>query len=424
MTALDLDQKPKLRWPLDIQHFEAQGARYIVLKDPLGLAQNSAVIPAELASLISQFDGNRTLRMILDEGAPRGLNEAILAAVVRGLDELRYLDGAEIRSNVERLRSEYRQQTTRPPALAGRVYPENPEELRQLMAQFRQSTAVTIPQQVQGEICAVMSPHIDYQRGSLTYGTVAAILERVNRPDVIFLFGTAHRGGESLFHLSAKEFVMPGSVVGVAHDSIARILADYGAERCLADELLLRTEHSIELQLPLLMHRFPEGVPPVIPILVGSFHNFIAGGRQPEEEESVKRFVDSLALVVRDLIQRGQKLLFYAAVDLAHVGLHFGDAQRISDHGLEELERDDRALLECIKQGDAAQLFRQLAATQDQRRICGYPALYTMFSVLRRAGIKVQGHCVEYRQAADHASDCVVSFASAYWCALPDPKNG
>jgi MEMO1 family protein len=286
------------------------------------------------------------------------------------------------------------------------------------------SKTIEIPEKDRGRIVALASPHIDYQRGWQTYGAVYAALQQTQRPHIIFLFGTAHHGGSSLFQLTNKDFAMPSAVVPVAQDVVGQLAKVYGENRCFADELLHRGEHSLELQLPFIIHRFKEeGLPLVVPILVGSFHNFVLTGKMPMDSPDVLEFVQAVAESVKKLIGEGLGVLLYAGIDLAHVGLHFGDTERVSDKGLEALRDWDMGLLECVDSADAQALFAYVAKDQDKRRVCGYPALYTMFSVMQDVGWCVRGKCLDYRQAVEKESDCVVSFTGAYWVPEERPNN-
>ena len=44
--------------------------------------------------------------------------------------------------------------------------------------------------------------------------------------------------------------------------------------------------------------------------------------------------------------------------------------------------------------------------------------MYTTLSALKKSGMNLRGELIEYRQAVEPASDCIVTFASAYWSAV------
>ncbi|MCB0360882.1 MAG: MEMO1 family protein, partial [Bdellovibrionales bacterium] len=137
----------------------------------------------------------------------------------------------------------------------------------------------------------------------------------------------------------------------------------------------------------------------------------------PIEGGDVQDFVGALAEVVQALRVAGQRVVFYAGVDMAHVGLHFGDSERVSDRQLPAIEARDKEYLAAAEAGDPSALYSHVESDHDARRICGFPSLYTMFAAMRRAEIRTRGKLIDYRQAVDPISDCIVTFASMHWTA-------
>ena len=411
-----IDSCPKLRWPLDIQHIESQGTQYVVLRDESGVAPEPAVFPAPVLAVIGRFDGTHSIADIVKEGAPYGLTQEIVLRLVSELTALRYLDTEETRNAAERVRRDFLDNPIREAAHAGRVYPAEASALRNMLDGYIQETRKTHQVQVENDpIVSIICPHIDYHRGWRGYGAAYAALEQVATPDVLLLIGTSHQASETLFHLTAKDFATPLGIAETDKEVVQKIATRYGTARSFRDEMLHRKEHSLELQLPFLLHRYKASMPKIVPILVGSFHQYFFEDRSPIEDPQVGDFVDALAEILRDYTDRGQKVLIFAGIDLAHVGLHFGDTVKVSDRGLPALESRDRLLLDSIMDGDEQKLFEHMAEDADSRRICGYPSMYTMFAAMRRAGWYLGGKCLEYRQAVEPKNDCIVTFASAYW---------
>ena len=157
---------------------------------------------------------------------------------------------------------------------------------------------------------------------------------------------------------------------------VARLAKRYGNERSFKDEILHRREHSLELQLPFIAHRYRnQRLPAIVPILVGSFNEFFDSGKTPLEHAEVGDFVDALAEVIGELKQANRKVLFYAGVDLSHMGQFFGDEEKISDEHLSMIEQRDLELLDCVMQADEEKLFAHIAEDSDRRRGCGYPSM-------------------------------------------------
>jgi len=422
MTAntLDLDAKPKLRWPLDVQNVEHEGRQYILLNDPQGITPEVISIHQGMVAVLARLDGENSLQSILDEGGPFGLTKEILLNFVARLQQMLLLDGPEVEKRWKQIKEDYRNATVREAAHADRVYSSDPKILREEISAFIDKTKdfVAIPKSDR-PIVAMICPHIDYQRGWHTYGTAYHALQGVEQPDVIFLIGTAHQPGQSLYHLTDKDFATPLGTVSVAKDIVARLAKNYGIERSFRDEILHRQEHSLELQLPFIAHRYgADSIPQIVPILVGSFQPLFDGGKTPIEHAEVGDFIDSLAEILSEMRINGKRMLFYAGIDFSHMGVFFGDPEPVAANGLEEIERRDKELLDCVLAADEERLFAHMAEDNDSRRVCGYPSLYTMLASMRRAGYNLNGHAIDYRQAVDKESDCIVTFASAYWTEL------
>ncbi len=415
--TINIQDKPKLRWPLDIQQIEQGGERYVVLRDLERVAGEPALIPIALMPIISRFDGERSVADIVAEGSEFGVTVELVGYLLAELDRMHFLETPKTSHRREAILRDYRASPIREAAHAGTVYPSDPKELREVIEKFISEAEVRPRANLLSEsVVGYISPHIDYHRGWKTYAAGYSILKASRPPEFIFLLGTAHQPAKGLFHLTRKAFKTPFGITPTAEELVTRLAKGYGEERSFSEEMLHRTEHSLELQLPFLAHRFDSAVhPPIVPVLVGSLHQMLRSGRYPEEHAEFNDFVGPLAELVRELRQTNREFLFYGGIDLAHMGLHFGDRLRASNTRLAEIELRDKALLEAVLAADERKLFEHIEEDLDSRRICGFPSLYTMLSTFRRAGIRARGELIEYRQAADPVTDCVVTFASAFW---------
>jgi len=417
-TPLD---RPKLRWPLETEQFEHAGEKYLVLRDQHGIAKEPALIPAPCVPIVSRFDGVLSISDIAKEGASVGLTTGFVAQLAEELEKLSFLETEKTEKLWRELQDNYRVLSVRPPSHAGLVYAAEPEALKKELEEYIEQSNASIQPEISApnEIFGIMSPHIDYVRGGLTYGSAYGALRAVRDPDVIVLIGTSHFGGESLYQMSRKDFASPLGVLPAATELIDDIAERYGKERAFRDEYFHKREHSLELQLPYLTYRFQSQTKPnIVPVIVGSFHKFLLAERSPLEDSEAMDFISGLAEAVRTLRKGGQKVLFYAGVDLAHVGRHFGDMEQVAPGGLADIELRDRLLIDSLIEADESALFSHLAQDLDRRRICGFPSLYTILASARLAGLHLRGELLEYRQAAEPKSDCVVTFASMYWRAL------
>jgi len=408
---------PKLRWPLDIQRLKHEGQEVVVLRCQQGVAPQAAVFPVALLALLSRFDGTRSAEDIVAEGAPYGVTKELVAQLIDELDQLYFLENERTEARWKAIKKEFSDLKIRPANFAGGIYPADAAELKKTLNNYISKVAEPIKLSSSEEkVVAMICPHIDYNRGWKTYASAYSILQQVEKVDVVFLFGTAHQPATGIYHLCDKVFDTPLGQFQADLEVISSICALYGRERLFAEEYLHRTEHSLELQLPFLAHRYQQQqFPRLVPILVGSFHNFLINDLNPLDDAEVGDFVATLAEVIKSLRDSGKRVLLFGGVDLAHMGQHFGDHDRIADSQLENIEKRDRELLDLILNNNESGLFEHMAEDRDRRRICGFPSIFTMLATMKRAGINVFGHSGEYRQAVDKQTDCIVTFASACW---------
>jgi hypothetical protein len=143
----------------------------------------------------------------------------------------------------------------------------------------------------------------------------------------------------------------------------------------------------------------------ILPILVGSFHDLMLDGRDPIEDDEVRRFVAALRAVEHE---RGDRVAYIGGVDLGHVGPEFGDPDRVDDGTLAALRSFDAAMVDRAAHGDARGWFAEAAAVANRWRVCGLAATYTFLHAIGPA----DGRLLRYDQAVNPERTCCVSFAS------------
>ena len=416
---------PRLRPFLDLQPLAMDGERFLLLRDQTGVAANPIVLPLALVPLVSQFDGSHSLDELQDAWEEFGVTEDFLATLIEELDRGFFLESPRFEEERIRLEGEFRATPVRSMSHVGVSYPEATADVDQLIARYQQEAgiAATLPDPGD-DVLALISPHIDYQRGWKTYAKGYQALARIAVPDIVFLIGTTHQPAEGIFHLTKKAFRTPFGDLPAADEVIDDLAQRFGPERSYREEFLHKSEHSLELQLPFLGARFRGALPRIVPILVGSFYQYLHFEREPADSGEARDFIDALTAVVRNARSAGKRILFYGGVDLSHVGMFFGDAEPVAPKGLDRLRVRDRALLDAALACDARRLFQQVAEDRDAQRVCGFPSIYTMLAVLRNLGVSSIGKLVDYDQAVNRENDCIVSFASAFWSGKSDCALG
>ena len=129
----------------------------------------------------------------------------------------------------------------RAPAVAGRFYPSQPQELRDMIQGYLE------PQAAPEKALAAVSPHAGY----IFSGAVAAkVFSRVEIPRRVLVMGPNHQGlGQKVAVMTQGAWQTPLGAVrldqGLGEDIISRGLAT-------EDDLAHQYEHSLEVQVPFL----------------------------------------------------------------------------------------------------------------------------------------------------------------------------
>lgn len=386
---------PRLR-PLDFQPVYHQGERMWLLRDPLQLSPRQLIFPQALAQLLLFCDGAHTPGEILDAVALQtgiALPLDVVVDALAQLDDACLLDNARSQTAKAAALDAYRSQPYRPPALAGLSYPDDPAELDALFDRYA-AMAPAATAAPAGSLRAIVSPHIDYQRGGSVYAQVwRQAAPRLDTFDLVLILGTDHNGSSGSITLTQLPYATPYGVLPGAPELVQQLATALGPEAAYAEELNHRHEHSIELSAVWLhhhYHRAGRSPVPMLPVLIGGFHHFLANGHVPATDRSVGIFIETLRRATA-----GKRVLVVASVDLAHVGPQFGDAFAMDSGRRAALRRDDQALIRRVIDGDADGFYGEIARVNDANRVCGFSPLYYMLRYLDSAeGVQVAyDHC-------------------------------
>jgi len=395
--------KPKLR-EVEVHFVQQGGQQGILLGDPLRLSGQAIFLPLSLAPLLELCDGTRDeagLRASLAVRAGIQLGPATLERILAQLDEALLLDNERFAEAYAGALQDFRTATSRSPILAGESYPADPEALEEALrthigeAKQRENVAG-------GDIRGVVSPHIDFERGGVVYAQVwGEAAEAVREAEIAIIFGTDHIGGEANLTFTHQRYATPWGVLPTANGIVDTVARELGPEIVFRDELHHRSEHSIELAAIWLHYLLGDKQCELVPVLCGSFEQFIGGKSGPDEDAEI-----SAALDILKGVTASQKTIVIAAGDLAHVGPAFGDRYAIDIVERARLKVADEELMASICAGDEGAVFQQVKREQDRRRICGLPPIYM---ALRFLG-KTEGVVTGYAQCpADQDGNSFVS---------------
>ncbi len=400
---------PKLR-PIEAFPIHLGGREMICLRDPTYLPDDAVLVPRDTLFILAQFDGQHSI-LDIQEAYTRQYGQLLysdaIKALIAKLDEHLLLDNERFETHKQQLIEAFRAAPVRRAAHAGTAYEADPTMLAaQLAAYFADpagpgtTTAMGIDRPVQG----ILAPHIDPHRGGPCFAWAYEAIRQV-KADLFVIFGTAHRPTSVPFPLTLKNYETP---LGIAETDKAfvRALARRYPTDLLSDEMAHRSEHSIEFQVLFLQYVLGPTRPfRVVPILVGSFHECVERQIDPAEMVHIADFIHAIREVAT---AQAEPVAYIVGGDLAHVGRKFGDPGQLTPALVEQVAREDQALLAAAARMDAEGFFRVIAEHHDRRRICGFPPTYLLLSTMPATA----GTVLKYDQAVEPATQGMVSYAS------------
>jgi AmmeMemoRadiSam system protein B len=394
-------ERPKLRL-IDAAPGEHEGHMVLQLFDPTGITDQVAVVPHELVHLLALLDGTRTIDDIQTSLALRArllLPTSQIGEIIERLDEALLLDSERFRSHLARVRETFDREPVRRSCAAGRSYPDETDELRQLLDGFLAQKAGP-----SGQVAGLIAPHIDFQRGGPGYAHAYKGLAACTDADVFVIFGTAHQGVGAPYILTRKGFETPLGVAETAED-IVKGLASRCSGDLYADELLHRSEHSIEFQVVMLQHVLGDRPFRIVPVLCGSTEPLVSDDATPMDVPAIREFLDAMRETVAELDGRACTV---AGADLAHMGRQFGHDFDLTPELMADVEAADRAMLDRVLELDADGFYDNVRTDDNARNVCGVPPIYALLQTTPASDCSL----LSYHQATETQLQRSVTFAA------------
>ena len=253
----------------------------------------------------------------------------------------------------------------RPPAVAGRFYPDDPAELTRQIASFASSA--------EGPPCpafACLVPHAGYRYSGHVAGTVYA---RVKLPRRFLLLGPRHfPRGKPQAILSEGSWETPLGQAEIDTE-LARDLKSAYPQLC-EDGVAHQTEHAIEVQLPFLQS------------LAGDFR-FVPIALGPTDYVQLESLGHAIAGVLR---RQHEPVLMIATSDMNHY-----ESDEIT-------RRKDGLAIERVLALDAAGLFE--VVRREAISMCGFGPAVSMLTAARLLGA-TRATLVRYATSGDINGD-------------------
>jgi MEMO1 family protein len=392
---------PKLR-SIEIIPMRDGERTQFVLRDPAGFAEQQIAVSPPVLFILQQLDGTRDLESIRTEfeiATGSKLPRAQLDQLIEGLDRAHFLAGD---------RFDAHQNAFRPSRFAGSSYPSDPAELRDWYLEFEPTTEHEF--EPRGKLVGGAAPHIDCGFGGASCRLVhEQLVERRDDLDTLVVLGTGHGAGEDLFSLTRQHYATPLGLIETDRELAAAIAGRVGEDSLYGAEILHRGEHSVEFQA--LFASLAAGNRPrprLLPVLVGSFHQFLETGAEPWSSPYVRSFVDALR---EESDRLGRNVAYLASIDLAHLGPRYGDSRGLTPDEAARIEVADRELLRFAEDGDAEGFFCHNQLAKDERRVCGFGALYLLLRLLPGArGTLLRYERTTFPDTEDTVTHCAMVF--------------
>jgi AmmeMemoRadiSam system protein B len=395
-------ERPKIRDDLDFFTVQTAGATVIMIRDRLGLLGEGKGVSAELYKVMTMLDGTRSVRdfqldLIRQQGGRLISIEEVEALLAR-LDSSYLLDSQRYREVRKEITASFSAQKIRYCSHAGLSYPQREEELRKRLETIVATQQV--PSFPDGNIRALVAPHIDLEAGKRVYSNAYQAIKGVS-PERVIVLGVGHSMADEMFSLTEKTFETPLGRVETDQKTV-RELMKAGDTIVSRDDFAHRDEHSIEFQLIFLQHVLRESSFTIVPILCGSLMRCV-----PEYTREKYQSIGGDFLGILADAAAGEGTILIAGVDLSHVGPKFGHDMPAS-FIIGDSERHDRELLHFLCARSADGLWSESARLKDRYNVCGFSALACLLEILPPS----QGHLLGYETFREDSTRSAVSFAA------------
>ncbi len=384
--------------------------QYIVLWDPSGLSTEKLIVPLSYFYLLKFFDGEHSLEQVSAEYL-RKFGEFLvpdrLQRLINDLDDKLFLEGERADAACQAALTAYRAAPTRTAAFAGKSYEADPAKL---MVQIKGCfTSKEGPERKDSEhkgqpIKGLVAPHYEIKHAGPIYAWAYKELQDAQAPDLFVILGTSHTGLQNGYAVTGKDFETPLGIIKTDCEMLDRLKATAGF--CLDDELAHKNEHSIEFQLPFLQYIMGQTTPiTIVPILCSfppaTFFDPQLGELRGRVEAFLKALQDALAVT-------GRPACIIAGVELAHIGMRYGDASPPTDFSFHRCMQTDLTMLKHVEEINADAFAQFIAKEGDSRRISGFAAIYTLLKLIGEG----KGQVLRYDRGITDQFNSTVTYAS------------
>ncbi|MCC5877720.1 MAG: AmmeMemoRadiSam system protein B [Candidatus Sumerlaeia bacterium] len=408
-------ETPALR-PLEIVPVQSEGRQLIMVRDPMGLIEGAALLMPDpiLMVFLQMADGKTQLGDMaqkLTEATGQIIPVGMFERLVKELDNALMLQSDRFAEALRERYREFMESPTRPYRVFQAEGNDRLKMMKELGDEFRrhEMSPYSPPKEMElpeGGVTAVLSPHIDYNRGGETYAwSYKALKEYGTGAKTYIVLGTTHRPSSHRFVATKKDYDTPFGVIKTDTALLDELEKEFGGD-LYGDEYLHADEHTVELQAVYLKKTFGDSDIRMIPILVDSFSDLIMAGVSPTEDPEVGAFIKALRTILE---RHGDDVALIGGVDFSHCGPEFGHEQPNEDDRVKEIENEDRAVLKHVEALDPEAYFAAYHEDQNARNHCSMGAVYTVMETMKG---RAEAKLLNYQQANSAEKSNLVSFAS------------
>jgi MEMO1 family protein len=416
-ASFPLAEHPRLR-PIDIIHTQSSGRRVFWLRDTTDPTIQPIAVSDGAIDVLTLLDGSRTLPQLIVALELRGarIQERELRGFLTHLDRAGFLEGPRATHRFDQRKAAFLANPTRPAVHAGGAYPDRIDELPKTLAAayVHPGGPGALPQARSPDatpLRAIIAPHVDLHRGAPTYSWAYKALAEAQPAELYVILGTCHTPVEGHFAATRKAYDTPLGDVPADDEFLDRLGKHWGND-LFAGEFSHAGEHSIEFQAVYLrsLGLASETAAPIVPILCDSLHSMVPNGKSPCDVPLVASFLEALRLT---LAEETRRVTLVAAVDLAHIGLRFGDQWPVDAQHQASVGAADHEMLELLLRPDANAYYAHVMRDRDARRICGFTPMYVLSALMQAE--QRRGELLRYTQWVDSDLSSSVTFASAVY---------
>lgn len=349
----------------------------LLIRDPFQYSDATLIVPPPLVPVLEFYDGERQeadLRAALFELTGDLQSGEIMTHLTDTLRSAGFLEDEVYQTMRADREREFAESPHREPAHAGAAYPDEAGLLRQMMDQVLEGEHA--PAQ---NLVGIASPHVSPEGGWQSYRAAYAGLGKEYADRTFVILGTSHYGQPERFGMTRKRWLTPWGEAQPDLELISELEQKSGGGVKMED-YCIAIEHSIEFQVIFLQHLFGPSIK-VLPILCGAFARSLYQGGMPEEDEGVKRFLGTLGEIGA---REGRKLFWVLGVDMAHMGIRYGDplAALAEEGEMSVVAARDRARIDRISAGDAPGFWELVRDRQDDLKWCGSSPFYSFLRAM------------------------------------------